>query len=389
MKIFLALLAGAIIIVGVVSLTQSPTPQATAQPLSRQNRLLDHAQALQAKLRRIPSDFTGWADLGGSYVELARVTADPTYYSKAQGVLERSLSLKPDGNGLAMIGMGALANARHDFGKAKEWALKAQAVQPDTAEVYGVLADALTQLGDDQGASDAVQRMLDLRPNVAAFTRASYHFELHGDEAAARNALDLALGSATSADEVAYCRYYLGELDFNAGKLDDAAAQYDQGSTASPNDPALQQGKAKLAAARGRTEEALGIYRQVVARAPQPQYLLEYAELLIKAGQQAEAGRQFAIITQQQRLLESQGATDDLSAALIAADHGDKAEALRRAEAEWARRQSVFAADAMAWALHVNGRDAEALTYADKAVANGWRNPAVTGHRTAILAGAR
>ncbi len=389
MKVFLALFAGALVIIAAVSLTRSPTPEATAQPVSKQTRLLDHVQALQTKLHRVAGDFTGWADLGGSYVELARVTADPTYYTKAQGALEKSLSLQADGNGPAMVGMGALANARHDFGKAKEWALKAEAVQPDTAEVYGVLADALTQLGDDKGAAGAVQRMLDLKPNVAAFTRASYHFELHGQENEARNALERALSSATSADETAYCRYYLGELAFNAGKLDEAADQYEQGITASPNDATLQQGKAKVAAARGHTDEALDIYRKVVARAPLPQYFVEYAELLTKAGKPDEAAQQLAIVAQQQKLLESQGATDDLSASLIAADHGDKAEALRRAEAEWARRQSVFVADAMAWALHANGRDTEALVYADKAVANGWRNPVVVGHRNAILAGAR
>ncbi|TCO55105.1 tetratricopeptide repeat protein [Actinocrispum wychmicini] len=388
MKIFLTLLAGAAIVVVAVVLTQTPTPQA-ATPAARPNRLQDNVSALQDRLRRVPGDSAGWAQLGASYVELARVTADSTYYGKAQGALERSLSVKPDGNGPAMIGMGALANARHDFTTAKDWALKAKAVLPSTAEVYGVLADALTQLGDDAGAADAVQRMLDLRPNVAAFTRASYHFELHGQDAGAKDTMELALRSATSPDEIAFCRYYLGELAFNAGNVDSAADEYDQGLTASPQDPALHQGKAKVAAAHGQIDAALDGYREVVARAPLPQYLLEYAELLRKAGKDAEADQQFALIAQQQRLLEAQGATDDLSASLIAADHGDKAEALRRAQAEWSRRQSVFVADAMAWALHVNGRDAEALPYADKAVSLGWHNPTVVRHRAAILAGAR
>ncbi|GAB3891438.1 hypothetical protein GCM10029964_064610 [Kibdelosporangium lantanae] len=164
-------------------------------------------------------------------------------------------------------------------------------------------------------------------------------------------------------------------------------SQYEQGIVTVPNDVALRQGKAKVLAVRGETDAALALYRQVVERAPLPQYLVEYGELLAKAGRQAEADQQFAIVAQQQRLLESQGATDDLSAALFAADHGDKAEALRRAEAEWGRRQSVFVADAMAWALHVNGRDAEALGYIDKALANGWRNPVVLRHREAILNG--
>lgn len=385
-KIFLALLLVAAAVTAVI-LTQ-PSKPATI-PVARQNPLQDNVSALQARLRRVPADAVGWAQLGASYVELARVTADATYYGKAQGALERSLTLQPDANGPAMIGMGALANARHSFAAAKDWGLKAKAALPDTAEVYGVLADALTQLGDDAGASDAVQRMLDLKPNLAAFTRASYHFELHGQDAAAQDALKMGLQAATSPSEIAFCRYYLGELAFNAGNVDEAAVEYSQGLVVSPQDPALNQGKAKVAAARGQISDALDGYRSVVARAPLPQYLLEYAELLAKAGRKDEASQQLALIAQQQRLLESQGATDDLTASLVAADHGDKAEALRRAQAEWGRRQSVFVADAMAWALHVNGRDAEAVQYSDKAVSLGWHNPTVLRHRQAILAGAR
>lgn len=40
----------------------------------------------------------------------------------------------------------------------------------------------------------------------------------------------------------------------------------------------------------------------------------------------------------------------------------------------------------MAWALHVNGRDAEALTFADRAGALGWRNATFAYHRGMILA---
>jgi hypothetical protein len=69
----------------------------------------------QARLRRLLNDAATWARLGPAYVEQARITADPTYYTKAQGALERSLEVRPDDNGEAMLGMGVLANARHDF----------------------------------------------------------------------------------------------------------------------------------------------------------------------------------------------------------------------------------------------------------------------------------
>ncbi|WP_245778041.1 tetratricopeptide repeat protein [Lentzea xinjiangensis] len=349
--------------------------------MAQQNRMHRVVHQLQQRLHAVPQDQDSWAQLGASYVELARVTADPSYYAKAEGALKNA-----GDTGLAAIGMGTLANARHDFHAARDWARKAITALPRSAEAHGVLADALTQLGDDAGAQDAVQRMLDLEPGTASFARASFHFELHGDVDGARDAMHRALAAAATPEEIAFCRYRLGELAFDHNRLDDAAQHYRQGLAARGDDMALTQGMAKVAAARGDVPAALDTYRALVARAPLPQYLQEYAELLEAGGRHDEAARQYEVLTEQQRLMEAQGASDDLAAALHAADRGDGVQALRRAEAEWSRRQSVFVADAMAWALHVTGRDAEALAFSDRAVSLGWQNATFSYHRGMILA---
>ena len=67
-----------------------------------------------------------FASLGLAYVQQARVTADPSYYPKAQGVLERSLGLERSDNFAAMVGMAALAAARHDFAGALRWGEQAK-----------------------------------------------------------------------------------------------------------------------------------------------------------------------------------------------------------------------------------------------------------------------
>jgi tetratricopeptide (TPR) repeat protein len=77
---------------------------------------------------------------------------------------------------------------------------------------------------------------------------------------------------------------------------------------------------------------------------------------------------------------------DELTAAQVAADHGEPAEAVRLATAEWERRQTVFTADALAWALHAAGRDAEAMPYTARATELGWRDAAADYHRGMILA---
>ena len=355
------------------------TPQAVG------DRLSATIEQAQQRLRRVPDDPDTWAVLGGAYVEQARVTANPAYYAQAQGALERSLRIRPEGNAPALTGLGALANARHDFTAARGYAEQALALNPASLEAHGVLADAATQLGDTATATAAVQRMLDLRPGVVSFTRASYEMELHGDVDGARTALERALGAATSIDEIAFGEYYLGELAWNRGAVEEASRHYERGLTADPDHAMLLQGRAKALAATGRVDEALEGYRVLTQRVPLPQYLLEYGELLESTGRVDQARAQYRLIVAQQQLAKASGALDELAAAQLAADHGDPAEAVTWAEAAYAKAPSIFGADALAWALHRAGRDAEALPYAQQANALGRRNAATEYHLGTIM----
>jgi tetratricopeptide (TPR) repeat protein len=361
------------------------TPAGTPQPVP--DRLAASIAQAQDRLRRLPDDAGTWASLGSAYVEQARVSANPAYYAQAQGALERSMALQPTGNAAAAVGLGALANARHDFATARTFAEQALELNPASVEANGVLADAATQLGDTATATAAVQQMLDLRPGVAAFTRASYELELHGRVDEARAALQRALDAATSRDEIAFSHYYLGELAWGGGEVEEARAAYERGLAAAPGDPMLLQGRAKVLAASGRVDEAIIAYQRLTERVPLPQYLLEYGELLESAGRLPAAQAQYRLLAEQQRLYAAQGSVDDVAAAQLAADHGDPAEAVRLAEAEWQRRQSIFSADALAWALHAAGRDAEALPLIERAGSLGRRDATVDYHRGMILAG--
>ena len=368
----------ALLVATVASLSTSdgPVPPAGAVVEVATHRT---ASALQDKLRRTPTDAGAWAALGSAYVEQARITGDPSYYEKAQGALDTSVRHQPEGNGFASIGLGALANARHDFAAAREHALRAQAVLPDTAEVYGVLADASTQLGMADDATAAVQRMLDLEPGVPSFTRAAYDLEQRGDAPGAREALERALSAAVAAPDVVFCRYRLGELAFDHGDVDEALTQYEAGLAVDPRDVMLSRGRAKVAFARGSADEALRLYSDLVQRSPLPELVHEYANALRAAGR--DPAPQFAVLERQFALVP-----DDLAASVAAADRGDAVSALRLAEAEWGRRQHVLVADALAWALHLNGRHEEALAFADRAVSTGWHNAGFLYHRGMVLA---
>ncbi|MFJ8434045.1 tetratricopeptide repeat protein [Kitasatospora sp. NPDC094019] len=328
----------------------------------------------QQRLRQLPSDAAGWARLGAEYVEQARLTADPSYYPKADEALHRSLTLAPQANADALTGLGALANARHLFDQAREFAEQAITASPAHWPAHAVLADARTQLGDDPGATEAVQQLLDRRPGTASFTRAAYDLEQHGRTDDARAALRQALDGAYDPADKAFCQYQIAELDRNSGRADEALTGYRQALLTDPDHTPALAGQARAEAALGRNDEALRDYTAAVARVPLPQYLLELGELQESLGRPEQAREQYRLLAAEQRLAAANGVVDDLTLGQFQADHGDPAEAVRLLRAEWARRQNVLVADALAWALHRTGADAEALDLARRAQAHGWRN---------------
>lgn len=209
---------------------------------------------------------------------------------------------------------------------------------------------------------------------MPAFTRAEYVFELHGDIASATAVMQRALEDSTSSADQAFAHYYLGELAFNAGNPSAALAESEAGLQADPGYAALRQGKARAEVALGVTDAAVRDYATVVSEVPQPQYLVEFGELLASLGRDQEAQAQYAVFGTEVALFQANGVTLDTDPTLFYADHGDPAKALAFGEAGLKIRPFIEMEDAYAWALHVNGRDGEALAHERQAMQLGTRN---------------
>jgi tetratricopeptide (TPR) repeat protein len=340
---------------------------------------------LQERLRTDPTDARSWAALGFAYVQEARVSADPTYYPKAEGALRRSTSLQPNANVEAFAGMASLAAARHDFSGALRWAERARAANPYNATVRAILGDALIELGRYQEAFAQFQRMIDLRPDVSTYARVSYAQELQGNVPGAVRAMEAAYRAAGTPSDSAWASYYLGELQWNQGNVARAEAYYLRGTRIDPTFVPNDEGLAKVAAARGEVEQALKDYASVIQRYPLPQYVLEYGDLAASANRSDLASRQYELFAAEVRLFAANGVRTDLETALFDADHArDVAAGLRAARAEWAARHSTTVADALAWALYANGRYREALSFANRALALGTKSAPFLFHRGMI-----
>jgi len=338
------------------------------------------------RLERVPGDWTTWAELGAAYVQQARITGDPSNYPRAEEALNRSLSVRPDDNALALTGLGALAAARHDFAAALDFGNRSLVIDPYKAATHGVVADALVELGRYPESLAAIQRMVDLRPDTSSYARASYSFELRGDVPNARDLMQRALEAATGPADAAFALEHLAGLAFDNGDLATARSHVDDGLRRFRDHPPLLALRGRIAAAGGDTAAAVADYRAALAKLPQPTYAAELGDLLAAAGDTAGAEQQYALVRASAALLREQGVDVDAELSVFAADHGDPAGAVAAAQAVYARRPSIFVADALAWALHVSGRDAEALPYADQALKLGTRSASLLFHRGAIKA---
>ncbi len=307
-----------------------------------------------------------WANLAVAYVEQARLTGNATYYQKADEAAARSFEVEPDENFPALAAQAAISAARHDFSDALTSADEALAINPRDLGALAIRVDALNELGRYDEQLKALRIADRLQPSTAIATRYSYAYELRGDLDRAAGILRRA-ADVGSRNDKAYTLTLLADIQRKQGRLGAAGRQLAVAQQAVPDYLPALVSSARLQVAQGDLEKAVGTWQDVVARQPLPEYVTELGELLQHLGRADEADAQFAVVRTTIELLDASGVRTDLETALFEADHGSPARALSQARAEWRQRTSVHVADALAWALHRNGRDREALTIAVRA----------------------
>lgn len=344
-------------------------------------------EQLQTRLEAVPQDHLSWSTLGIAYVQQARVTADPSYYPRAEGALNESLDVEPDDNFLAYAGLSSLASGRHEFAKAKEFAEQGLEINDFSSILWGALSDAELQLGNYDAATEAVERMLELSPDTSSLARASYLAELRGDIPLATSLMEQALEGAGTPTDQAFAITILGDLKFNAGEPGPALTLYNQARELAPQDATALYGKARAEAALGQNETALEHYETLVEQSPEPSYLIAYGELLESLGRTEQAQDQYDVVEVVQQLFEANGVESDAAPVLFLADHGAPEQALDEAETAIEKRPFLAMYDAYAWALHVNGRDEDALVAIENALQLGTPNALLYYHSGQIKLG--
>lgn len=328
----------------------------------------------QSQLAQLPDNPYFLAQLGLAYLQQVRETADASQYLQAEATFEAALTHDPEQID-ALVGQGVLALARHDFVGALEWARKARAVNPFRSDVLGIMVDAQVELGRYEEAAATAQQMVDMKPDLASYSRVSYIRELHGDVPGAIEAMQAAAEAGLpGAEGTLWAMYQLGTLHFNTGQWEEATAVFQSALQMKPDYAYAQAGLAKIMAAQGDFSSAIGIMEPLAIRLPLPQFVIQLGDLYWKTGQEQKAQQQYDLVRVIQQLNSNSGMNVDLELALFEADYGDPEAALAQAQAAYEARPSIHAADVLAWALYQNGRYEEAYKYSQEALRLGTRD---------------
>jgi tetratricopeptide (TPR) repeat protein len=340
---------------------------------------------LQQQVRNSPGAAESLALLGLAYQQRARETADPSYYTKADGVLRRALALEPR-SATAVGALGSLALSRHRFRDALTLGRRAHGLAPGVVRNLGVIGDALVELGRYREAFATFDRMAAAKPGLGAYARVAYGRELIGRPDDAIAAMELALDAAGGQPEpTAWTHVELGKLHFGQGRLEPAARHLRAALAVFPGYVFALDQLAHVEAARGRAGEAVALARQAVDAVPLPQFVATLGDLLTRAGRPEEAREQYALVGAIERVLRANGVRTDLETALFDVDHGRRLrESLARARRAHADRPSIDGDDVLAWALARNGRCGEALRFSERALRLGTRDALKVFHRGMI-----
>lgn len=340
-------------------------------------------QFWEQRVARDPRDFLAENKLGGLYLRRAQLSGDIVDFTRAEAALKSSLAKFPRQNREAEVLLPYVYSVKHEFTQALTLASSAVTAYPQDPFAWGVLGDAQLALGQYDEADRSYGRMLGIGPSLSAFTRTAHMAEVRGDLKRAaidwQNALDV--DGAELPETRAWARVEFGRFELSRGELTAAERAFRASLEVYPDNIHAIAGLAAASAARGDDRQAIKLYEQVVGRNPLPEYVIALGDVHARAGNQAAADRQYALVRLIGRLYHANGIRSDLPLILFEADHGgNPADVLARAEVAYRDRPSLWAADAYGWALYRAGKYEEARTHAETALSLGTQDASMVFH---------
>lgn len=314
-------------------------------------------QFLEARIGRDPEDYIAHNKLALEYLQRLRETGDAGYLNRAAESAKASLaSLPAERNKSGLIAWIQVAHAAHDFVGARDHAQQLIKLEPNKGYAYQFLGDALLELGQYAEAAATYQQMQALGgihdlTKVAMAQRMGRLTFLFGDTQGAlrhfQDALNLIPDAPAQRELKAWTQWQLGDSAFSHGDYVAAENYYRAALATFPDYFHALAALGRVHYARGDLPGAIALFEQVVQRLPDPALVATLGDLYQLAGRTEDAAAQLTLVEQISQL---NAGLHDRQLVLFYADHGLKAEsAYALASSEYAQRQDIYGADALAW----------------------------------------
>ncbi len=352
--------------------------------LARQASADSRIAYYQRLLRRSPLDARSYYGLADALIRKAREGGDPAYFGLAENALNAALKLDPKNAG-ALRHLAYVFYSRHQFDEAAQHAQKAIDIDSTDGNAHAILGDSLLETGKYARAEESYREMMRRQKDLYSYSRLAALKTVRGDTAGATADLEraIALGKAAMqpAESVAWAQWQLGNNYFATGDLAKAEIHYQQSLKTFPNYHRALAGLAQVRAAKGRYDEAIGLYQRALGIIPMPEYVASLGVVFEKIGRADEARKQYQLVEYIGKLNAINQSLYNRELAYFYADHDIKlAEALELAKRELDYRRDIYAYDLLAWSLYKNGGLEEARDAMEKALRLGTKDAKLFYH---------
>ena len=224
----------------------------------------------------------------------ARITGEHGhYYPAAQDLLNEIINDADTPADIKFMALTTLAGVQlslHEFTNAWQTGQKAYALNPRNAQIHGVLADALVELGRYEEAVKFVDQMVAIRPDIRSYARVSYLREIHGMPNEAIEAMQMAAtAGAPGSEDKAWAMLQLGEMYERYDEAEKAEAVYKYILEERPDYPFALAALANQAMEQEAFDKAEQLLQKACALIPEVGFYETLAHLYQKNGQTEKA----------------------------------------------------------------------------------------------------
>jgi tetratricopeptide (TPR) repeat protein len=363
-------------------------PPVAAVPRFTPAQLLDSNIAFyEGVAKRDPAGGMALGQLALFYMRRARATGDYQDVLRSEVAARTSLEHRGTHNTRARQALAASLLSEHRFGDALGIAQDLVERDGSNAAFRASLGEIQMELGHYDDARASFASVSGNTSDLSVAPRLARWAELRGHPDSAYRLMNASLLAVIDrrdvpAEQKAWFWLRIGDLQFRRGKIGEAASDYQRGLDAHPDDYRLLTAMAKLEGARHAWQQAIEYGERAVAVSFDPATLGVMSDAYAALGDSAKS-------TEYARAMEiavsKQATAYHREWSLFLLNHGLRvAEVLAKTQEELETRQDIYGYDALAWALHANGRDPEARDAMRHALALGTQDAMLFYHAAVI-----